>query len=231
VSARRANAASEVVLFDLDGVLVDSREAIAGCINHALEASGFARQSRGALHAFIGAPLAEAFAQITGQLAESATVRACVASYRERYADVSVRQTRIVPGIPETLGMLAGRRRLAVATSKPSQFAEPLIEGLGLGGFFELVVGSDPAATIETKATTIGAALAALRAGSAVMIGDRKFDVIGAHANGLPCIGVTWGAGSREELGSAGADVIVEDPSMLPAAIDSLLGSPAEAIG
>ncbi|MGZ4201155.1 MAG: HAD hydrolase-like protein [Thermoleophilaceae bacterium] len=231
MSHRPESPAAEVVLFDLDGVLVDSQLAISGCINHALAVEGFAERSAERLHRFIGAPLAAAFAELTAEPLESAVVRSCVARYRERYAEVSVRDTSVVSGIPEVLGELYGRFRLAVATSKPGLFAEPLLEGVGLRGFFELVVGSDPDATVETKATTIGAALRLLGAGSAVMVGDRQFDVLGAHANGLPCIGVTWGAGSRQELAAAQAEAIVEHPRMLPPAIAGLLRVRAGATG
>ena len=144
-------------------------------------------------------------------------MRACVGSYRELYAATSLTQTTVVPGIVAVLGELAARYRLAVATSKPLAFAEPLLAALGLGGFFEVVAGPDLSVHGEDKAATIGSALAALGVQRAVMVGDRSFDIAGAHVHRLPAIGATWGVGSTEELLCAGADVVIDYPAALPA--------------
>jgi phosphoglycolate phosphatase len=212
------------VLFDLDGVLVDSRAAITSCINHALLEHELPVHPPEALYRYIGPPLACAFAELTGHPAGSALVAACVSSYRSRYADVSLSATVVIPGIDRVLAGLAGRYRLAVATSKPVEFAEPLLRAVGLRSYFTAVAG--PALSIggETKASTIAAALERLgRPRQAVMVGDRSYDVVGAHAHAVPSIGVSWGIGSVAELRQAGAGSIVNAPGELPAAIARLL--------
>jgi phosphoglycolate phosphatase len=219
----------DAVLFDLDGVLVDSRAAITGCINHAPAAHGFPERAGAALHGFIGPPLAVAFAELTMQAPDSALVASCVRSYRERYADASLRQTAVIPGITDSLSELTRRQCLAVATSKPLAFAEPLLAALGLRDFFDLVAAPEPSAYTEDKSATIGAALTALAPKRAVMIGDRSFDVVGAHECGLPAIGVTWGIGSAGELTRAGADAIINQPAELSAAARSLMSAPKSA--
>jgi phosphoglycolate phosphatase len=205
------------VIFDLDGVLVDSRAAISGAMNFALAANGFSEHPAAELHRFIGPPLALGFAELTGQPVESDAVLACVESYRERYAVSSLTQTVVFDGIPEVLDELAGDHRLAVATSKVRVLAEPLLVALGLRERFDHVAGPGLGARVEAKATTIAAALDALGAKDGVMIGDTSFDVAGARANGLRAIGVTWGIGSADEL--ADADAIVDQPAQLPAAV------------
>ena len=209
------------VIFDLDGVLVDSRAAIGGAMNHALAANGFAPRPIAELHRFIGPPLALGFAELTGQPLHSDVVVACVASYRERYAMSSLIETEVFGGIPEVLEELSRVHRLAVATSKAQHLAEPLLTALGLRERFAVVAGPGLDVHVEDKATTIRAALDALGTPHAVMVGDRCFDVVGAHANGLPAIGVAWGIGSADEL--ADADVIVHEPAQLPWAIARLL--------
>ena len=124
------------VIFDLDGVLVDSRAAITGCINHALASHGLPGHAEADLHRFIGPPLALAFGELTMQGHDSPLVVSCVNSYRERYADASLRETVVVPGIADALTELTRSHRLAVATSKALAFAEPLLTALGLRGFF-----------------------------------------------------------------------------------------------
>ena len=209
------------VIFDLDGVLVDSRAAISGAMNHALAANGFPQRPEAELYRFIGPPLALGFAELTAQPADSDVVVACIISYRERYAVTSLTETEVFAGIPEALDQLSRDHRLAVATSKARLLAEPLLAALGLRERFEVVVGTDMTARVEDKAATIGRALAALQADrAAVMVGDRSFDVEGAHAHRLPAVGVTWGIGSLEEL--AAAEAIVDDPADLPAAVGRL---------
>ena len=210
------------VIFDLDGVLVDSRAAISGAMNHALAANGFPPRPTAELYRFIGPPLALGFAELTTEPADSDAVVACVTSYRERYAVSSLTETEVFAGIPAALAELSHGHRLAVATSKSQLLAEPLLAALGLRERFEVVVGTDSTARVEEKAATIGRALAALQADrAAVMVGDRSFDVAGAHARGLPAVGVTWGIGTADEL--AEADAIAHEPSALPATIARLL--------
>jgi phosphoglycolate phosphatase len=210
----------DVVLFDLDGVLADSRAPIAGCINHALAEHGYAPRPPAELHASIGALLPSVFAEIIAAPADSPAVAACVASYRTRYATASLTETTATPGIGEALARLAAAgRRLGVATSKPRPFAEPLLEALGLRRFFAVVSGPELDMGAEDKTATVGAALRALGADRGAMVGDRSFDMIAARAHGLRAVGVGWGIGSREELVAAGADTIVATPAGLADAI------------
>jgi phosphoglycolate phosphatase len=209
-----------VVLFDLDGVLADSRAAITGCLNAALVASGLPERPPAELYRYIGPPLPHAFAEITGEDPDCELVAALVEGYRTRYATASLTETVVTPGIAAALDSLrrAGRR-LGVATSKPASFAEPVLEALGLRDRFEVVAGPALDVPPEDKTTTVGRALRAMAATGGVMVGDRSFDMLAARAHGLRPIGVAWGIGSREELVAAGAERIVATPAELPAAI------------
>lgn len=212
------------VLFDLDGVLVDSRAAITGCINHALLEHELPAQPAQALQRFIGPSLADAFAELSGRPSDSALVASCLDSYRARYAEASLQETVVMSGIETALGEMAQRYRLAVATSKPHAFAEPLLRSLGLRPLFAAVAGPDLSVRGESKASTIAAALKMLgQPERAVMVGDRSHDIAGADANSLPSIGVTWGIGSAEELRKAGAGSIVDAPAELATSVSVAL--------
>jgi phosphoglycolate phosphatase len=212
--------ADAVVLFDLDGVLADSRAAITGCLNDALAAHGIPRRDPADLYRHIGPPLPLAFAEIVGAPHDSDLVAACIASYRERYAVASLTDTDAFPGIAEAVAALAGAgHRLGVATSKPRAFAEPLLETLGLRSFFAVVAAPDLDLTAQSKTETVRQALAALDADRGAMVGDRSFDMIAARTHGLRAVGVGWGIGSHDELTAAGADVIVATPAEVPAAV------------
>jgi phosphoglycolate phosphatase len=209
-----------VVLFDLDGVLVDSRGPISSCINHALAAHGLPERDPADLYRYIGPPLLHAFAELLAQPIESPAVARCAETYRERYADASLTETAVTPGIADVLGTLRdGGRRLGVATSKPRPFAEPLLDVLGMRAYFDVVAGPELDASGEDKITTVGAALRALGADRGAMVGDRSFDMLAARAHGLRAVGVGWGIGSRAELEAAGAERIVATPAELPAAV------------
>ena len=198
------------LLFDLDGVLVDSRAAFLNSVTSAIEELGLGPFTREQLLPCIGPPLPIGFSELLDTTPDDPRVNELIAGYRERYTTISLTDTTVMPGLPEALARLDGPK--AVATSKPHRFAEPLLAAMGLREHFDVVAGPDLDERGETKAQTITRALEQLGTTDAVMIGDRRFDVEGAHANGIRCIGVTWGIGSRAELETAGADAIIDAP-------------------
>ena len=136
--------------------------------------------------------------------------------YRERFADIGIFENEIYPGIEETLSVLAksGRRRLFVATSKPSVYAERIIDHFRLKVYFERVFGSELDGRRSDKTDLLGYALQTMRVDplQAIMIGDRSHDMIGARNNGMTAVGVLYGYGSKEELVAAGAHYVCTTP-------------------
>jgi phosphoglycolate phosphatase len=216
----------DVLLFDLDGVIADSRHAITRSINFALSAHGLPAQDEVGLQRFIGPPLLGAFQELLADLGgDPALGPACVAAYRERYADACLVETLPYPGVDRVVERLAARLPLAVATSKPTRFAEPILVELGLRGSFRAVVGPSLDARSEPKAETVARALAALGGPRrAAIVGDRHHDVTAGRENGITTIGVTWGFGDRVELERAGADRVIDGPEELLALVDDAAG-------
>jgi phosphoglycolate phosphatase len=201
----------DAILFDLDGVLVDSRAPFTRSLNAALAAHGLAEMEETALYQFIGPPIHATFRQLTGR----EDVDGFVDAYRARYRAKMDEETTVMPGIPALLEALRGRP-LVVATSKPRALADPLLQSLGLRDHFLAVEGPSLEAQGESKADTIARALTALPPNARpVMVGDRLHDVHGAAAHGIPCIGVLWGIGSEAELREAGATQIATTPADL----------------
>jgi phosphoglycolate phosphatase len=217
------------VLFDLDGVLVDSRVPIARSINHALLRHGLSPRPEESLHRWIGPPLHEAFVLLLREAgADAGLATSCVEAYREHYRTASLEQTVAFPGMTALVARLAERAPLAVATSKPVEFAGAILHTLGLARSFRVVVGPPLHVAAEPKRQTVERTLARLglpaRAGApALMVGDRRFDVEAGRAHGLRTVGVTWGIGSAAELRDAGADHLVASPQELEALLDPLL--------
>jgi phosphoglycolate phosphatase len=207
---------ADAVLFDLDGVLVDSRAAFAGSVNAALADQGRPQRPADELYGYLGPPLHRTFAALVPEAGED-ELDALVLGYRARYRSVMASESTLFPGIADTLDRLAGELPLVVATSKAQALAEPLLKALGVARFFGAIVGPSLQARDEAKSLTIARALEGLpHARRAVMVGDRKFDVLGARAHDLPCIGVLWGIGSERELRDAGAAALASAPADLP---------------
>jgi phosphoglycolate phosphatase len=206
------------VLFDLDGVLLDSRTAIVRCIEHGLRANGVKPPPAAELERHIGPPLIDAFAELAGP----DLAAACLAAYRERYVHSSLEETTVVPGARAALAAVAAQVPVAVATTKPHAFAAPLCERLGLAPYLRALAGPELGAPDEVKTVTVARALAALGlapGADAPLVGDRSHDADAAAANGLRCVGVLWGIGDEAELRAAGADPIVAAPADLPKAL------------
>lgn len=216
----------KAAFFDLDGCLVDSRAPISAAMNAALRDLGLPTMEPAELHDHIGPPLLEGFEQILGSLdSDPAQARQAVTAYRRAYPDLALRDTRPVPGIPALLARLHGSVTMMVVTSKPLEYAEPILEAIGLRSRFAAVLGPALDALTEPKATKLEEALALAgvaeheRRSAAVMIGDRMHDVAAGKRCGTSTIGVTWGIGDRAELARAGADVIVDHPSEVSSAV------------
>ncbi|PZQ13502.1 MAG: HAD family hydrolase [Rhodanobacter denitrificans] len=205
-----------LVLFDLDGTLVDSEPGIAASAAYALARFGLPAPTRQALRAWIGPPLRESFAAVFG--AGDPRVEAAVAAYRERYVATGWRELSVYPGIAETIAALrAGGSRLAVVTTKIEDQARRIVAHLPFGAAFEAVYGAPPGTISGDKSARIARALEdfGVAAGACAMVGDRHFDMLGARANAVRAIGAAWGFGSVEELREAGADAIAAHPDQL----------------
>lgn len=204
------------IFFDLDGTLTDPQEGIIRCIQFALEKVGQPAPSAPELIWCIGPPLHESFARLVPAASEE-EVWKFVGYYRERFATVGMFENGVYPGIAELVEGLARRHTLFVATSKPEVFATKIMNHYGLAKHFRRVYGSELDGTRSDKGELIGYLLTEekILPADALIIGDRKHDVLGAKKAGILSVGVTWGYGSDEELRAAGANFIVKDlPSL-----------------
>ncbi|MBB4041354.1 phosphoglycolate phosphatase [Microvirga flocculans] len=221
-----------IALFDLDGTLTDPKTGITRSVQHALERLGRPVLEADALTWMIGPPLAAGFAKLLGGSDE---VQDAVRLYRERYSEVGLFENEVYAGIPALLQDLRDRDvRLFVATSKLQVFARRILDHFGLSGFFHGIYGSEPDHRNADKSDLIRFILDRERIdpAQAVMIGDREYDAIGARANGLSAIGITWGYGSRQELLDAGVACLVDEPEGLKEPIVTLTAStPRRAAG
>lgn len=207
------------IFFDLDGTLTDPFEGISKSIVYALERLGEDVPDEAVLRNCIGPPLLQSFETMVG--AERAN--AALTFYRARFGDVGWQENIPYEGIRELLEKLFGPgRRLYVATSKPRVFALRIVEHFEFKGFFAEVYGAELDGRRANKVELLHYAVSQTNSTSAAMVGDREHDVIGAHANKLRAVGVTWGYGSEKELRDAGAEQIAASPAELHSILAAL---------
>ena len=192
----------DVVLFDLDGTLTDSKIGITKSVQYALSKFNIREDNLDNLEFFIGPPLSESFQKHYGF--EPSQAQHAVDLYREYFSTSGMYENVVYPGIPDLLADLKSKRKqLIVATSKPTVFANQILHAFNLNQYFTTVVGSHLDGTRTSKTEIIAHALSSLeesKENSTVMVGDREHDVIGAQGNAIDSIAVTYGYGSLLEL-------------------------------
>ena len=204
----------KAILFDLDGTLTDSGEGIINCAELALRHYGLPVPSREEMRVFIGPPLRDTFIKfgVPEDKAEEA-----IEIYRSRYIPIGKFENRPYDGIRELLEKLQAQgHRLYIATSKPEGMSVDILEHFDLAKYFTRICGATLDASRSTKSQVIAYLLEQCRdVSEAVMVGDTAFDVLGAKAHGMPCIGVSWGYGSVADMEAAGAAAIAHTPGEL----------------
>lgn len=210
------------ILFDLDGTLTKSEEGIYNCIKYALDWAGIPYPDDTVLRSFIGPSLYDSFVRNFDM--DDRRAKEMVAKYRERYNEVGLFENEVYDGVPELLRILKTRDCvMAVATSKPTEPTERILERFELRQYFDVVVGSSPDATGSDKMKLIEKVLKQMKAEygwkptsafchDTLMVGDRYYDIEGGACCGTDTAGVLYGYGTRMELEMACADHFIETP-------------------
>lgn len=201
-----------IVLWDLDGTLTDPKLGITRSVQYALHKLDCPFPNGDALEWVIGPPLKESFKILLGTN-EDDLLNQAVTLYRERYREIGMYENIVYPGIPELLAQLKemGCQHF-LATSKPTVFAEKILQHFSLDSYFSVMMGSELSGQFVEKEDLIREVLKQVPARSlsqTVMIGDRRYDVEGARANKIEVISVGYGYGTIEELQAAAPDYFV----------------------
>lgn len=203
------------IYFDLDGTIIDSAPSIITGLKITLEKYGYDIPDYATLRKCVGPPFTYSFPNYLGIRDED--FADAVATYRHYYdKENGCMDVEAFEGVEGLLAALVKRGYcLFVCTSKPEPTARKILEGLGLAKYFTDICGATLDAKINTKEQVIN--LCFTRAPwhlkeETILIGDTKFDVDGAKASGIECIGVSWGFGSRDEMLEHGALDVFDYP-------------------
>lgn len=211
---------AKTILFDLDGTLTDSGEGIINCAILALEHFGCPIPDREEMRTFVGPPLHESF--IRHGVPADKTDEA-IRVYRSRYIPIGAYENTPYPGVEMLLQILKQQgHTLYVATSKPEEMSVKILEHFGLAKYFDRICGASMDTSRSSKEDVIAYLLSLCgRDENILMVGDTKFDILGAAAHGIPAIGVAWGYGKVEDMEAAGAKAIARSMEELLALLNS----------
>jgi phosphoglycolate phosphatase len=218
--------AIDLAIFDLDGTLVDSAPDIARAVAATLREAGVDPPPLDEVKAMVGDGARVLIGRALAAAGAQRDEERLLGRFLVHYGDALCVDTRLYEGVAETLAALRAQGvRMAVLTNKPGDLARRLLDTLGIGGFFQVVIGDgdgfprkpDPAAARDLLART-GASVA-----NTVIVGDGLPDVQMAIALGARVVAAGWGYVAPERLRAAGASVVAEAPGRLT----SLLSLPS----
>lgn len=193
------------ILFDLDGTITDPKLGITKSVQYALKHFDIHITNLDSLTPFIGPPLKDSFMQFYNFDEHSA--RIAVEKYREYFKDIGIFENILYDGMENLLQQLIEKdKKLIIATSKPTVFAKRILEYFRIGEYFNYISGSEMDGLRSEKSEVISYALIQNNVSDltdVVMIGDRKYDIMGANEVGIDSIGVLYGYGDYEELENA----------------------------
>lgn len=197
------------IFFDLDGTLVDSSIGIHNGFTYTFEQLGVPSPDAKTIRGFMGPPLETSFASCL----PAYQVETAIQLYRSYYKEKGVYEAQLFPQIKELLTELAKQYPLYITTTKNTPTAVDMTSYFGIDRFFDGIYGSSPQAL--HKADVIRQALTThnLDPETVVIIGDTKFDMIGAQETGIRKLAVTWGFGDDKELMNFQPDWVAHQPT------------------
>lgn len=205
------------LIFDLDGTLVDSAPAIVASLTHAVRALGHDFEPFAGIEHLLGPPMTHIIGHLLAPFGDARVIEG-VELYRDHYPQHGLFFSQPYPDVQRFIDHLVAQGHvLHVATSKRQAFAEQILDNTGLRPIFRSVYGTSPDGSLDDKSILLARLLEeqAIPPSNAWMIGDKRDDVIAAHANGLQAVGVLWGYGTPGELRESGADLLVDTPARL----------------
>jgi len=210
----------QLLLFDLDGTLVDTIRDITNSLNYALNPIGIRKLTVDETKQFVGEGLTKLVEKVLGE-AKREFREAVMGKFLEFYTDHLIDDSPVYPHVKATLESLFKYKK-AVISNKREHLSREILDKLKLLRYFDLVVGSDTTAEKKPSAVPVRYVLQKLKAGpeEAVMIGDSNFDIAAGRRAGVTTVAVTYGYRERNDL--LDADYMIDGFSELPSVLDRI---------
>jgi len=188
-----------IILFDLDGTLIDSTDAILECFHHTFDVYNYAHPSDNAIKSLIGHPLDVMYLNLG---VKEDVVWDFVATYKECYRKISTQKTTLLKSAKEAVLLASEFASLGIVTTKTGKYSEVLMEYFEIMHYFKVLIGREHVTHPKPHAEPILKALESftLNRQEIWMIGDTEMDLISAHSAGINSIGVLSGYDTREAL-------------------------------
>lgn len=207
----------ELLIYDLDGTLIDSKQDIANAVNWTLGELGLPRLPLDRISAFVGSGVAPLISNVlnesgSGEAAAETFLDRAVALYRSRYAEHLLDETKLFPSVETVLRHFKTRKQ-AVITNKPVGFSHQILQGLGVDHYFFRVTGGDQSLQKKPSPEPVLATVkaAGVRLEETVFIGDSTIDIETGKNAGVQTVAVTYGFRKRDQIEKSKPDFILDD--------------------
>jgi len=200
----------DLLIFDLDGTLADTKDDLATCVNLTLAEIGLPEKPKQEIYGFVGGGVRRLIRQAVGEAEEDRFARA-MRIFRKHYLAHLLDSTKLYPGMDEVLEHFKTKKK-AVVTNKAQIYTDPLAEGLRLKNRFDLNLGGDNGYPLKPEPEMLLTVLEKLSADPkrTVMIGDGLHDIHAARAAGIAICAVGYGLGNPDDLRKAQPDFFSE---------------------
>lgn len=201
----------DLIIFDLDGTLIDSKEDIANSVNYMLSELGLNRLENETIYSYVGKGVPRLVERALSKENLDKFDKA-LSLFKEHYSEHLLDITTLYPNVIDTLNHYKSKKK-ALVTNKDERYTFPILNELDISDYFEIILCGDSMNNKKPHPEPINSVIDKLKIDKkqSVIVGDGNADITaGKNAEIFTC-GVTYGFGSREELESANADIIIED--------------------
>lgn len=202
----------ELLIFDLDGTLIDSKIDIANAVNHTLTRFNMPVLKHSFIFSYVGNGVIKLLEKVLANANKEIDIKETLRIFLERYENHLLDNTRLFPNVMETLEYFSGIN-MGLISNKPERFVKKIVKGLNIECFFPIVLGGDTLKTKKPEPEGIYKIINAYKAkpGRTLIVGDGGVDIQTGKRVGIHTCGVSYGFRERKELIEAGADVIIDD--------------------
>lgn len=211
---------ADLLIFDLDGTLADTKADIATAVNLTLGDFGLPEREPAIIYGYVGDGVRKLL-QRAFQDQPPTTYNRALRVFRDHYLEHLLDSTRFYPGVEEMLDHFKTKKK-AIATNKPLEYTQKIVEGLGAQSRFDLILGGDSTDYLKPHPAILNEVLNRLeiRGKRAIMIGDGVNDILAARSAGIRSCAVGYGLGRKQDLMAAGPDLFCDRPRDLESLIE-----------